>query len=153
MFTKEEATLVLEDGTFLTGQSFGAAADAVFELVFNTSMTGYQEILTDPSYRGQGVLFTASHIGNVGVNPEDYESAAPQVSAQANRVNLASGASERPQLSAPQEEPVPAEAPAAALSANPVMAAIQAMAQAQQKAMAESNASNTDTDKKPGNKS
>ncbi len=79
--------------------------------------------------------------------------AAPQVSAQANRVNLASGASDRPQLSAPQEEPVPAEAPAAALSANPVMAAIQAMAQAQQKAMAESNASNTDTDKKPGNKS
>ena len=75
------ATLVLEDGTVLPGQPFGAAADAVFELVFNTSMTGYQEILTDPSYRGQGVLFTVSHIGNVGINPEDYESAAPQVSA------------------------------------------------------------------------
>ena len=73
--------LVLEDGTVLQGQPFGAAADAVFELVFNTSMTGYQEILTDPSYRGQGVLFTVSHIGNVGINPEDYESAAPQVSA------------------------------------------------------------------------
>ena len=73
--------LVLEDGTVLPGQPFGAAADAVFELVFNTSMTGYQEILTDPSYRGQGVLFTVSHIGNVGINPEDYESAAPQVSA------------------------------------------------------------------------
>ncbi len=75
------ATLVLEDGTILPGQPFGAAADAVFELVFNTSMTGYQEILTDPSYRGQGVLFTVSHIGNVGINPEDYELAAPQVSA------------------------------------------------------------------------
>ena len=47
------ATLVLEDGTVLEGQAFGAETDAVFELVFNTSMTGYQEILTDPSYRGQ----------------------------------------------------------------------------------------------------
>jgi len=75
------ATLVLEDGTILEGQAFGAETDAVFELVFNTSMTGYQEILTDPSYRGQGVLFTASHIGNVGINLEDDESACPQVSA------------------------------------------------------------------------
>lgn len=75
------ATLVLEDGTILQGQGFGAEADAVFELVFNTSMTGYQEILTDPSYRGQGVLFTLSHIGNVGINLEDDESAHPQVSA------------------------------------------------------------------------
>jgi carbamoyl-phosphate synthase small subunit len=75
------ATLVLEDGTTLQGEAFGAPADAVFELVFNTSMTGYQEILTDPSYRGQGVLFTCSHIGNVGINTEDYESAIPQVSA------------------------------------------------------------------------
>ena len=53
------AMLALEDGTIIEGQSFGAETDAVFELVFNTSMTGYQEILTDPSYRGQGVLFTA----------------------------------------------------------------------------------------------
>ena len=75
------ATLVLEDGTVIEGQAFGAEADAVFELVFNTSMTGYQEILTDPSYRGQGVLFTASHIGNVGINLEDDESAKPQISA------------------------------------------------------------------------
>ena len=75
------ATLVLEDGTVIEGQAFGAAVDAVFELVFNTSMTGYQEILTDPSYRGQGVLFTVSHIGNVGINVEDDESAHPQVSA------------------------------------------------------------------------
>lgn len=75
------ATLALQDGTILEGQAFGAKADIVFELVFNTSMTGYQEILTDPSYRGQGVLFTASHIGNVGINVEDYESDLPQVSA------------------------------------------------------------------------
>jgi len=76
-----QATLVLEDGTVLSGEPFGAPADAVFELVFNTSMTGYQEILTDPSYRGQGVLFTAPHIGNVGINPDDDESAKPQVEA------------------------------------------------------------------------
>lgn len=75
------ATLVLEDGTTLEGQAFGADNDSVFELVFNTSMTGYQEILTDPSYRGQGVLFTVSHIGNVGINVEDDESAKPQISA------------------------------------------------------------------------
>ncbi len=75
------ATLALQDGTIVEGQAFGAQTDAVFELVFNTSLTGYQEILTDPSYRGQGVLFTASHIGNVGINMEDYESDVPQVSA------------------------------------------------------------------------
>jgi carbamoyl-phosphate synthase small subunit len=75
------ATLVLEDGTALTGQPFGAAADAVFELVFNTSLTGYQEILTDPSYHGQGVVFTNPHIGNTGINLEDDESLKPQVSA------------------------------------------------------------------------
>jgi carbamoyl-phosphate synthase small subunit len=75
------ATLVLADGTVIEGQAFGADTDSVFELVFNTSMTGYQEILTDPSYRGQGVLFTVSHVGNVGINLEDDESAKPQVSA------------------------------------------------------------------------
>ena len=75
------ATLVLEDGTVIEGQAFGAKTETVFELVFNTSMTGYQEILTDPSYHRQGVLFTVSHIGNVGINSEDDESAAPQVSA------------------------------------------------------------------------
>ena len=77
----KSATLVLEDGTTLKGQAFGAETDSVFELVFNTSMTGYQEILTDPSYRGQGVLFTVSHIGNVGINLEDDESPKPQVAA------------------------------------------------------------------------
>jgi carbamoyl-phosphate synthase small subunit len=77
----KSATLVFQDGTVIEGQAFGAETDTVFELVFNTSMTGYQEILTDPSYRGQGVLFTVSHIGNVGINIEDDESAKPQVSA------------------------------------------------------------------------
>jgi carbamoyl-phosphate synthase small subunit len=75
------AMLALEDGSIITGQAFGAETDAVFELVFNTSMTGYQEILTDPSYRGQGVLFTVPHVGNVGINLEDDESVKPQVSA------------------------------------------------------------------------
>jgi len=75
------ATLVLEDGTVIEGQAFGAETETMFELVFNTSMMGYQEILTDPSYHGQGVLFTVSHIGNVGINSEDDESATPQVSA------------------------------------------------------------------------
>ena len=75
------ATLVLEDGTILQGQAFGAATDSVFELVFNTSMTGYQEIISDPSYSGQGILFTIPHIGNTGVNPQDNESDRPQVSA------------------------------------------------------------------------
>lgn len=79
------ATLVLQDGTVLEGAAFGAETDAVFELVFNTSLSGYQEILTDPSYRGQGVLFTAAHLGNVGINLEDDESAAPQVSAAVTR--------------------------------------------------------------------
>jgi carbamoyl-phosphate synthase small subunit len=69
------ARLVLEDGTVLVGRGFGAATDSVGEMVFNTSMTGYQEILTDPSYRGQTVLLTQPHIGNYGVNHEDEESA------------------------------------------------------------------------------
>lgn len=68
------ARLVLEDGTVLVGRGFGAATDMVGELVFNTSMFGYQEILTDPSYRGQTVLLTQPHIGNYGVNSEDEES-------------------------------------------------------------------------------
>ena len=75
------ATLVLEDGTTLIGEALGAKGNATVELVFNTSLTGYQEILSDPSYHGQGVLFTTSHIGNVGVNMEDNESDRPQVSA------------------------------------------------------------------------
>ena len=77
----DNAILVLEDGTVLRGIGFGAATHGVFELVFNTSMIGYQEIITDASYRGQGIVFTAPHIGNVGVNEEDFESGKPQISA------------------------------------------------------------------------
>lgn len=75
------ATLVLEDGIVLKGTALGAPADAVFEIVFNTSMSGYQEILSDPSYRGQGVVFTVPHVGNTGINSEDDEAGVPQVSA------------------------------------------------------------------------
>ena len=71
---RKPARLVLEDGTCLTGRSFGAETETVGELVFNTSITGYQEVLTDPSYRGQTVLLTQPHIGNYGVNSEDEES-------------------------------------------------------------------------------
>jgi carbamoyl-phosphate synthase small subunit len=65
--------LVLADGTILWGVGYGASGAAVGEICFNTSMTGYQEILTDPSYAGQVVTFTFPHIGNVGANPEDME--------------------------------------------------------------------------------
>ena len=65
--------LVLADGTILWGFGYGASGAAVGEICFNTSMTGYQEILTDPSYAGQVVTFTFPHIGNVGANPEDME--------------------------------------------------------------------------------
>ncbi|MFN8545691.1 MAG: glutamine-hydrolyzing carbamoyl-phosphate synthase small subunit [Candidatus Binatia bacterium] len=70
----KEAVLALADGTVFRGRAFGATAEATGELVFNTSMTGYQEILTDPSYEGQLVAMTYPEIGNVGVNPEDTES-------------------------------------------------------------------------------
>jgi carbamoyl-phosphate synthase small subunit len=60
---------VLEDGSVFRGTSIGASGHAVGEVVFNTALTGYQEILTDPSYRKQIVTFTYPHIGNVGVNP------------------------------------------------------------------------------------
>lgn len=72
--TRPQAALVLADGTVFQGESTGAAGLTVGEVVFNTSMTGYQEILTDPSYTGQLVTLTCAHIGNVGVNPEDMES-------------------------------------------------------------------------------
>jgi carbamoyl-phosphate synthase small subunit len=74
------AILALADGTILRGQSFGAPVTATGEIVFNTSMTGYQEILTDPSYYGQIVTMTCPHIGNVGVNPEDVEARRPWAS-------------------------------------------------------------------------
>ena len=67
------AALVLADGTVLWGRGVGAFGMAVGEVVFNTSITGYQEVLTDPSYAGQIITFTFPHIGNVGTNPEDFE--------------------------------------------------------------------------------
>src|SRR3974390_1516670 len=69
----------LEDGTVFTGRSFGAKGETFGEVVFNTSMTGYQEILTDPSYKGQMVAMTYPLIGNYGINSEDTESSRPQV--------------------------------------------------------------------------
>jgi carbamoyl-phosphate synthase small subunit len=71
------ALLAMEDGTVYRGLGFGAAGDGAGEIVFNTAITGYQEVLTDPSYRGQIVTMTAPEIGNVGVNPVDFESARP----------------------------------------------------------------------------
>jgi carbamoyl-phosphate synthase small subunit len=75
--------LVLADGSVFLGEGLGAAGSAVGEVCFNTAMTGYQEILTDPSYAAQIVLFTFPHIGNVGANPEDLETSSPASSAAA----------------------------------------------------------------------
>ena len=69
-----QAILVLEDGRLFHGESYGAIGQTVGEAVFSTGMTGYQETLTDPSYRRQIVVMTAPHIGNTGVNNEDNES-------------------------------------------------------------------------------
>lgn len=68
------AVLALADGRIFAGRSFGAGGEATGEVVFNTAMTGYQEVLTDPSYRGQMVTMTYTQIGNTGINPEDIES-------------------------------------------------------------------------------
>jgi len=74
-----KALLALEDGTVFEGKSFGAPGERSGELIFNTSMTGYQEILTDPSYKGQIVTMTYPLIGNYGINPWDFESKRPFV--------------------------------------------------------------------------
>jgi len=73
------AKLVLADGTVFTGEAFGAPSETTGEVVFNTAMTGYQEVLTDPSYAGQIVVMTYPHIGNYGVNEADVESRRPWV--------------------------------------------------------------------------
>jgi len=70
----ERIYIYLENGTFLEADSFGASGTSVGEIVFNTSLTGYQEITTDPSYAGQFITFTMPEIGNVGVNAADNES-------------------------------------------------------------------------------
>ena len=74
-----KAILALEDGLWFEGEGFGCSGEVTGEVVFNTSLTGYQEILTDPSYRYQIVTMTYPHIGNTGVNPADVESSKPQV--------------------------------------------------------------------------
>ncbi len=76
---RKRAILALEDGSYFIGYSFGAQGETQGELIFNTSMTGYQEILTDPSYKGQIVVMTYPQIGNYGVNDEDIESNSVQV--------------------------------------------------------------------------
>jgi carbamoyl-phosphate synthase small subunit len=73
------ALLLLADGTLLRGQGFGAIGTAIGEVVFNTGMTGYQEVMTDPSYSGQLVTFTYPELGNTGVNPADQEAPHPHV--------------------------------------------------------------------------
>jgi len=75
------ATLLLQDGTKFTGRGFGASGTSIGEVVFHTGMTGYQEILTDPSYKGQIITMTYPHIGNYGFNKEDYESGNPHIEA------------------------------------------------------------------------
>ena len=75
----QKAILVLEDGRAFSGRSFGARGEAFGEMVFNTSMAGYQEILTDPSYAGQIVCMTYPLIGNYGTNDDDVESRRPWV--------------------------------------------------------------------------
>jgi carbamoyl-phosphate synthase small subunit len=81
LWNKTRAILLLEDGTVFRGYRFAGAGRALGEVVFNTSMTGYQEVLTDPSYKGQIVAMTYPLTGTYGVNPEDMESAAVQVEA------------------------------------------------------------------------
>ncbi|MBA4424214.1 MAG: carbamoyl phosphate synthase small subunit, partial [Syntrophus sp. (in: bacteria)] len=71
---KRQALLVLEDGTVYRGKAFAGQGEVLGEVVFNTGMTGYQEVLTDPSYKGQIVTMTYPLIGNTGINPEDMES-------------------------------------------------------------------------------
>ena len=75
MQAAKEAILALADGRIFRGRAFGAIGETVGEVVFNTAMTGYQEVLTDPSYKGQMVCMTYPEIGNVGINADDAESA------------------------------------------------------------------------------
>ena len=75
------AILALEDGRCFEGSAFAASATRTGEICFNTSMTGYQEVITDPSYRGQIVAMTYPQIGNYGINPHDSESCGPHIRA------------------------------------------------------------------------
>ena len=86
--SRATAALVLDDGTVFWGQGLGAVGQAVGEVCFNTSMTGYQEIMTDPSYAGQIINFTFPHIGNVGANDEDHETTTPAARACVLRMDV-----------------------------------------------------------------
>jgi carbamoyl-phosphate synthase small subunit len=90
VFPEPTAALVLEDGTEFNGIGIGESGTAVGEVCFNTSMTGYQEIITDPSYAGQIITFTFPHIGNVGTNKEDNESLCPSVRGVVFRADISS---------------------------------------------------------------
>ena len=96
------AVLVLADGTSIYGAGLGAIGEAIGEVCFNTAMSGYQEILTDPSYACQLITFTFPHIGNVGVNGDDVENASPAASTAARgaifRADVTSPSNYRAQL-------------------------------------------------------
>ena len=87
------AVILFADGTAFFGRGFGAETKSVGEVCFNTAMTGYQETLTDPSYAGQIITFTFPHIGNVGTNDEDLESAKPAALGLITREDLTAPAS------------------------------------------------------------
>ena len=95
--TVKKALLALADGTVFEGRALGYEGETVGEVVFNTAMTGYQEILTDPSYKGQIITMTCPHIGNYGITPEDVESrrawAEGFVVMEASRLSAIGGAS------------------------------------------------------------
>ena len=97
-FSKPTGALVLEDGTVLEGRGIGKLGEAVGEVCFNTSMTGYQEIITDPSYAGQIITFTFPHIGNVGANDEDDESDRPLACGVLFRTDITSPSNFRARL-------------------------------------------------------
>ena len=86
-----KAILALEDGTIFEGEALGAEGRTYGEVVFNTGMTGYQEILTDPSYKGQIVTMTYPLIGNYGINRQDVESKTPHVAGSRNRGRAGTG--------------------------------------------------------------
>jgi len=95
MLPKTIATLILEDGTQFNGIGIGESGTAVGEVCFNTSITGYQEIITDPSYAGQIITFTFPHVGNVGTNKEDNESFQPSARGVVFRADISSPSSAR----------------------------------------------------------
>ena len=115
---KPTALLVLADGTVLEGFGLGATGHAVGEVCFNTAMTGYEEILTDPSYAGQIITFTFPHIGNVGTNEEDIETVNMAATPGARGVILHTAITEPVEL--PRHPPSrPVAARRAASSASP----------------------------------